>query len=186
MKSFFSENRQKRTIGHSNCVLLYILGYLLDLSDFSSFDTFPTSRSPSETKEIDLKVFLILLFTWVWWVEHFGITSRLCLAIRSKSWLTRKEGGKHTTPPLGMVINSRHMGQRNCPVSRAKVATIRSRQSRQTVCEHGNNLGLCSTPSYIPVGQRVIIKRKYYRAESGTEVVKNWEEQEETSYWDIT
>ena len=95
--------------------------------------------------------FLILLFTWVWWVEHFGITSRLCLAIRSKSWLTRKEGGKAETPPLGMVINSRHIGQRNCPVSRAKVATIRSRQWRQTVCEQGNNLGLCSTPSYIPV-----------------------------------
>ena len=120
---------------------------------------FPTS--PSETKEIDLKVSLILLFTWVWWVEHFGITSRLCLAIRSKSWLTRKEGGKHTTPPMGMVINARHMGQRNCPVSRAKVATIRSRQWRQTVCEHGNNLGICSTASYIPVK----LKRKYYRAE---------------------
>jgi hypothetical protein len=43
-------------------------------------------------------------------VEHLGMTSRLCLAIKSRSWLTRKEGGRAETPLLGIVISSRHIG----------------------------------------------------------------------------
>ena len=88
--------------------------------------------------------------TWVWWVEHLGMTSLRCLAIRSKSWLTRIEGDRDDTPPLGIVISSRHMGHLNCPVSRANVATIRSKHWRHTVWQHVNDLGLCSPPSYMP------------------------------------
>lgn len=94
--------------------------------------------------------------TWVWWVEHFGIISRRCLAIRSRSWLTRKDGGRAETPARGIVISSRHMGQRNCPVSRANVATIRSKQCRHTVWEQGSNLGLFSPPSYMPAMQNFV------------------------------
>ena len=89
--------------------------------------------------------------TWLWCVEHFGITSRLCLAIKSSNWLTRNDGGRAWTPPRGIVISSRHIGHRNCPVSRANVATILSKHWMQTVCEHGINFGLCSPPSYMPL-----------------------------------
>ena len=88
--------------------------------------------------------------TWLWWVEHFGMTSRRCRAIRSSNWFTRKEGGRAWTPPRGIVINSRHIGHRNWPVSRANVATILSKHCMHTVWEHGISFGLCSPPSYMP------------------------------------
>ena len=104
MKSFFSENRQKRTIGHSNCVLLYILGYLLDLSDLSSFDTrFPTSRSPSSFRnERDwsqgfpyLVVYLSLMGGTLW--NHFSPLS--CHQIQKL--VDKKRGGQTYDPTPG-------------------------------------------------------------------------------------
>ena len=79
------------------------------------------------------------------------MTSRLCRAIKSNNWFTRKDGGSAWTPPRGMVMRSRHIGHRNCPVSRANVATILSKHWIQTVCEHGISFGLCSPPSYMPL-----------------------------------
>lgn len=84
------------------------------------------------------------------WIEHLGMTSLRCLDMRSSSWLTRKEGGSADTPPRGIVINSRHIGHLNVPVSLVCEAAIRVRQCRQTVCEQGSSLGVCSPPSYIP------------------------------------
>ena len=91
-----------------------------------------------------------LMTTCVWWVEHFGITSLLCLAMRSNNWFTRNDGGKAWTPPPGIVISSLQMGHRNCPVSLAYVATIRSKHCRHTVWEQGSSLGECSPPSKMP------------------------------------
>lgn len=88
--------------------------------------------------------------SWLMWTEHLGMTSLLCLDIKSKSWLTRKDGGKAETPPLGMVISSRQIGQRKEPVSLVWLAAILVRQCRQTVCEHWRSLGVCSWPSYMP------------------------------------
>lgn len=88
--------------------------------------------------------------TWFMCTEHFGMTSLRCRDIRSNSWLTRNEGGRALTPPRGIVINSRQMGQRNDPVSRVWEAAILDRQCKHTVCEHGSNFGVCSLPSYIP------------------------------------
>merc|ERR1712115_743330 len=51
--------------------------------------------------------------SWLGWLEHLGTTSFLCLAIKSSSWFTRKEGGKAATPPPGIVIRSLHIGHRN-------------------------------------------------------------------------
>ena len=48
--------------------------------------------------------------SWFGWELHLGTTSLLCLAIKSRSWLTRKEGGRAWTPPEGIVISSRHTG----------------------------------------------------------------------------
>lgn len=88
--------------------------------------------------------------SWLIWTEHFGMTSRLCLDIRSSSWLTRKDGGKADTPPLGIVMSSLHIGHRKEPVSLVCPAAILVRQWRQTVWEHCRSLGVCSCPSYIP------------------------------------
>lgn len=78
------------------------------------------------------------------------LTSLLCLDIKSSSWLTKKEGGRALTPPLGMVISSLQIGHRNDPVSRVCEAAILVRQCRQTVCEHCSSFGVCSFPSYMP------------------------------------
>jgi hypothetical protein len=92
----------------------------------------------------DRKLFQL---TWLRWTEHLGTTSRRCDAIRSRSWLTRKEGGKAGTPPLGTVMLSLQMGH-------LKVGwlwqAILSKQWRHTVWEHANSLGVCSPASYIP------------------------------------
>ena len=48
--------------------------------------------------------------SWLGWEEHLGTTSLRWRAIRSRSWLTRKEGGSEVTPPAGMVMSSRHTG----------------------------------------------------------------------------
>ena len=42
------------------------------------------------------------------------------------------------------------------PSSLACEATIRVKQCKQTVCEHGNNLGVCSAPSYEPVQEYTV------------------------------
>jgi len=55
--------------------------------------------------------------SWAGCVEHFGITSLLWEDIRSSSWLTRKLGGRVTTPPLGNGIVSLQMGHRKDPTS---------------------------------------------------------------------
>ena len=89
---------------------------------------------------------LLTSSSWAGWEPHFGTTSLRWRAIRSSSWLTRKEGGRCDTPPCGMVIRSRHIGQRNC-ASLAKVATILVRHSKQMVCEQGRSFGLWSTES---------------------------------------
>ena len=51
--------------------------------------------------------------SWLGWEEHLGTTSLRWRAIRSRSWLTRKEGGRFWTPPVGMVMSSRHTGHLN-------------------------------------------------------------------------
>lgn len=81
------------------------------------------------------------------WELHWGITSLLCRAIKSSSWLTRNDGGKACTPPLGMVISSRQIGHRKQPASLVCEAAIRVRQCKQTVCEHCKSFGVCSPPS---------------------------------------
>ena len=91
--------------------------------------------------------------TWLMCTEHFGMTSLLCRDIRSSSWLTRNEGGRAFTPPRGIVINSRQMGQRNDPVSRVCEAAILDRQCKHTVCEQGSSFGVCSPPSYMPANK---------------------------------
>lgn len=88
--------------------------------------------------------------SWLMCTEHLGITSLLCLDIKSRSWLTRNEGGRAATPPRGMTISSRHMGHRKEPVSRDGDAAILVRQCRQTVWEHCRSFGVCSPPSYMP------------------------------------
>lgn len=98
--------------------------------------------------------------SWLMWTEHFGITSRLCLDIKSNSWFTKNDGGRAWTPPLGIVINSRHIGHRNEPVSRVWDAAILVKQCKQTVCEHWRSLGVCSLPSYIP-GKNLASKTSY-------------------------
>ena len=45
-------------------------------------------------------------------MEHLGMTSLRCRAIRSSSWFTIKLGGKELTPPRGNVIVSRQIGHR--------------------------------------------------------------------------
>lgn len=94
--------------------------------------------------------------SWFICTEHLGITSLLCRDIKSKSWFTRKEGGRAATPPLGMTISSRHIGHRKEPVSRDGEAAILVRQWRQTVCEHWSSFGVCSPPSYMPENKKVI------------------------------
>lgn len=89
------------------------------------------------------------MHTWLKCTEHFGTTSLLWLAIRSNNWLTRNDGGRAATPPLGTVICSRHIGHLKVGDAAAWEAILR-RQWRQTVCEHGNSFGVCSLPSYIP------------------------------------
>lgn len=84
----------------------------------------------------------------------YKLTSLLCLDIKSSSWLTKKEGGRALTPPLGMVISSLQIGHRNDPVSRVCEAAILVRQCRQTVCEHCSSFGVCSFPSYMPAKRR--------------------------------
>lgn len=78
--------------------------------------------------------------------EHFGMTSRRWRAIRSSSWLTRKLGGNEPTPPAGRGMLPRQIGQRMWARSRL-ASTMRSRQLRHTVCEHGSSLGVCSCAS---------------------------------------
>lgn len=85
--------------------------------------------------------------SWLMCTEHFGMTSLRCLDMRSSNWLTRNDGGNADTPPLGMFISSRHIGQRNEFVSLVWLAAILVKQCRQTVCEHCNNFGVCSLPS---------------------------------------
>lgn len=92
--------------------------------------------------------------SWLMCTEHFGMTSLLCLDIRSKSWLTKNEGGKAETPPRGIVINSLHIGHLKDPVSLVWEAAIFVKQWRHTVCEHWSNLGVCSFPSYMPATKK--------------------------------
>ena len=85
--------------------------------------------------------------SWVMWTEHLGMTSRRCLDIKSNNWLTRKDGGKADTPPLGMFMDSLHIGHRKEPVSLVCEAAILVKQCKQTVWEHWSNFGVCSLPS---------------------------------------
>ena len=82
--------------------------------------------------------------TWLECMEHFGMISLRCWAIRSRSWLTMKEGGMCEMPPRGMLMVSRQMGHLKVVESRFWASTILSRQFRHTVCEQGSNLGVCS------------------------------------------
>lgn len=61
------------------------------------------------------------------------VTSLRCLDIKSSNWLTRKLGGKAGTPPLGIVINSLHIGHRKAPASLVCEAAILVRQCKQTL-----------------------------------------------------
>ena len=99
--------------------------------------------------------------TWLMCTEHLGMTSLLCRDMRSSSWLTRNEGGRALTPPRGIVINSRQMGQRNDPVSRVWEAAILDRQCKHTVCEQGRSFGVCSPPSYRPANRNNIFHSSY-------------------------
>ena len=48
--------------------------------------------------------------TWFWWWEQFVMICLVWAAIRSRSWLTRKDGGKAWSPPGGILMSSRHIG----------------------------------------------------------------------------
>lgn len=96
--------------------------------------------------------------SWFICTEHFGMTSLLWRDIKSSNWLTRNDGGKADTPPLGIVINSRQIGHLNDPVSLVWDAAILVRQCKHTVWEHCSNFGVCSLPSYTPVKRNKILK----------------------------
>ena len=46
-----------------------------------------------------------------WWLLHLGITSRCWEAMRSRSWFTKKLGGRAAIPPRGTTIEFRQIGQ---------------------------------------------------------------------------
>ncbi|KAG8242217.1 hypothetical protein J6590_070556 [Homalodisca vitripennis] len=58
-----------------------------------------------------------------------------------------------------LCVNKRQVDSSDVPVSRVWEAAIRLRQCRQTVCEQGSNLGVCSPPSYMP--DNIMLKLRY-------------------------
>ena len=54
---------------------------------------------PYKVTPQQIMIWTVWIWTWFGCEEHLGTTSFLCLAIKSSSWLTRKEGGRAATPP---------------------------------------------------------------------------------------